>query len=861
MPDRKLDRARGWNVLSPLWAWLTLPPASLSLLLAFFLLSHTERRTLEIGICCLLGIAPTVLFEIYRRQLRERTEAEEVLRDGEKRYLRSIELSPNGVAVYRDNRILSINPAGARLLGAESPSALLGKALWDFVRPECRAQMERRLRHLTEAQGANNFAEAQFRKVDGTPIDIEMTALPYLYQGEQTVQLIFRDVTERRKMKEALERTEQRLQTVVSNVPIVLFAVDLDGIFTLSEGKGLDALGFRPGEVVGQSIQDVCAESPQIVENVRRALAGETFSNTVSLRALAYESWYTPLRDLDGSVVGAMGVSVDVTERRHAEQQLHLSEERWQLALRGNNDGLWDWNARTNEVFFSARWKQMLGYEDHELENRSREWERRVHPEDLERVQSELRDHLHHKTPYYCTEYRLLAKDGRYKWVLARAQALWDSDGKPLRVVGSHTDISAWKHSEEALKNSKEQAESANRAKSEFLANMSHEIRTPMNGVLGMIELVLETALGEDQREYLDMAKSSAQSLLVLLNDILDLSKIEAGRMELIHGVFSLRETTEEAARMLAVAAKQKDLQLCLQFDPAVPDLVVGDPLRLRQVIANLLGNAIKFTDRGEVTIGVAVESLSGSQVSVHFSVRDTGIGIPEEYRTRIFEPFRQADGSTTRRYEGTGLGLAICTRLVELMGGRLWVESQVGNGSVFHFTAPLALAPADADVPDENARNLARLASSVAPSQPSRMLQILLAEDNLINQKLISTVLHKQGHRVVVAENGDDALEAMKRQSFDLVLMDVQMPHKDGLEATIAIRADEKGSGAHVPIVALTAHAMKGDEQKCLRAGMDDYLTKPVNITRLRETIEKWAREKPAAASSTDAPATEIRA
>jgi PAS domain S-box-containing protein len=600
----------------------------------------------------------------------------------------------------------------------------------------------------------------------------------------------------------------------------------------------------------------VCRESPQILDNIRRALSGETFCSTVLLPTLAYESWYSPLRGPNDELMGAIGVSVDVTERQRAEQQLHLSEERWQLALRGNNDGLWDWNARTDEVFFSARWKQMLGYEENELENSTRAWEGLVHPEDLPRIQRELQDHLDHKAPYYHVEYRIRAKDGSYKWVLARAQALWDAGGKPLRVVGSHTDITAWKLTEEALKRAKEQAEMASRAKSEFLANMSHEIRTPMNGVLGMIELVLETALKNEQREYLDMAKSSAQSLLGLLNDILDLSKIEAGRMELIPGVFSLRESTQEAARMLAVAARQKGLQLCVQIDPAVPELVIGDPLRLRQIIANLLGNAIKFTDHGQIIVQLEVESQTDSQVSTHFLVSDTGIGIPAEHQMCIFEPFRQADGSTTRRYEGTGLGLAICTRLVELMGGRMWVQSHVGEGSEFHFSVPFAAASVDLDVPSGNSQDLAQLASSVTPSTPSRMLRVLLAEDNLVNQKLIATVLHKQGHSVVVAENGDEALAAVERQSFDVILMDVQMPHKDGLEATVAIREAERTSGTHVPIVALTAHAMKGDEEKCLQAGMDDYLTKPLNIASLRTTLEKWTREKSPAA----VPLTETR-
>ncbi|MBZ5608580.1 MAG: PAS domain S-box protein [Acidobacteriia bacterium] len=829
---------KGWDVLSPLWAWITVPPALASLLVGLSLLGRDQRESLQVVVSCMLGIVPVLLFHMYRRDLLERNQTEKALRESEERYRRLVELSPSGIAIYQNGRIVYINPAGTRLLGASSPKEIVGKPVLELIHPGCRAEAEERLRRVNPEMGTAQLGEEQFLRLDGNPIEVDVTAHPFVHAGEQAVQMVFRDVTARRQMEAALHTSEERLRTVVANAPIVLFALDRSGVFTLSEGKGLSALGVQPGEAVGQSVFDLYRDAPQITSNIRRALAGEAFSATVEVAGLAFESWYSPLRDSSGAVSGMIGVSADITGRLQAERKLHTSEERWQLALRGNNDGLWDWNAATDGVFFSPRWKQMLGFEDHEIENRTEEWERRVHPEDLPRVQHELQEHLDHKTDFYATEYRMQAKDGSYRWVLARGQALWDENGRAIRMVGSHTDITERKLAEEHLKRAKEQAETANRAKSEFLANMSHEIRTPMNGVLGMIELVLETELHGEQQAHLETAKHSAQSLLSLLNDVLDLSKIEAGRLELVPATFSLRQCVDDAVRMFAVTSQQKGLALNVQVDPGVPAQLLGDPVRLRQIISNLVGNAIKFTDRGEVSVRVMQESLGVGSATLHLQVSDTGIGIPEDKLAWIFEPFRQADGSTTRRHEGTGLGLAICTRLAELMGGRLWVDSRVGQGSTFHFTAPFQPAADQAVAPPVD--SLRQLHSSLSACESP--LRILLAEDNLVNQGLILAVLKKEGHQVTLAGNGQEVVAAATRQDFDFILMDVQMPHMDGLEATAAIRAAEQESGRHVPIVAITAHAMKGDRERCLEAGMDDYLTKPLDIPRLRWVLRQWS-------------------
>ena len=417
--------------------------------------------------------------------------------------------------------------------------------------------------------------------------------------------------------------------------------------------------------------------------------------------------------------------------------------------------------------------------------------------------------------------------------------------GRPVGVHGIARDVTAHKRAEIDMRNARGAAEAASRSKSQFLANMSHEIRTPMNGIVGMTDLALDTELTTEQREYLVTVKSCAEALLRLIEDVLDFSKIEAGKLGLDPIDFPLRQTVEDIRKMFGLRAAEKGIALAFHVGADVPDRLLGDPGRLQQVIVNLVGNALKFTPQGRVELNVDLVASGNDGTRIRFAVTDTGIGIPADKARMIFDAFSQADESTARRFGGTGLGLTISARLTQMMGGTLEVETEPGKGSRFFFTARFDPSPLTrlARQPEVEMRP----AELPAPAGAGG-LRVLLVEDNLVNQRLTEHLLQKRGHAVVLVGDGEQAIAAASRERFDLILMDVQMPGINGFEATTGIRALEQGTLRRTPIVAITAHAMAGDRERCLEAGMDAYISKPVRAYELYAAVETLARRRPAA-------------
>jgi len=669
---------------------------------------------------------------------------------------------------------------------------------------------------------------------------------------------------------------------------------------------------------------------------------------------------------------------LDALNRAEKAEAAHRqAEARLARAIRGTSDGPWEYEVATGQYWLAPQWREMVGYSVGDLSHPTLSVMRElIHPDDAPAQRAAFQRCIE-TAGVYDAEFRVRVKSGEYRWFRSRGICDVDDDGRPLRVSGALQDITERRQYQHDLIEAREASAAANRAKGEFLANMSHEIRTPMNGVIGMTELLLDTGLDPTQRDYTETIRDSASALLTVINDILDFSKIEAGKLDLEHIELDLRDTVEDVARLLAIQAHGKGLELTAHIDSAVPDLIKGDPARLRQILVNLGSNGVKFTDKGEVAIDVRVVESQTDSTLIRCEVRDTGPGIAKDMQAGLFLPFSQVDASTTRKFGGTGLGLSIVKRLAELMGGQAGVDSTVGSGSTFWFTArvgvaerlhidkhaqdealkglrvlvvddnatnrrvlagqleacgitpvcvhtaqdalqamvdatvqdaPFQVALLDYHMPECDGEQLGRLIRTYDHLTHTRLVlltssghrgdaqrfadlgfagylvkpitrrdltaclslimsnsaeswkrraqplvtrhqvravrvdgerRILLAEDNPVNQKVARIVLEKLGLDVTVVNNGREAVAAWKAGGVDLILMDCQMPELDGYEATREIRRHEQGRQA-IPIVALTAHAMKGDDDKCRAAGMDDYLTKPLDRTKLIACLER---------------------
>jgi signal transduction histidine kinase/DNA-binding response OmpR family regulator len=523
-----------------------------------------------------------------------------------------------------------------------------------------------------------------------------------------------------------------------------------------------------------------------------------------------------------------------------AEEALDETRDRLEIAVDAAGLALWDWQLPSSQVFLTARWGEMLG--DVAMDGY---WDTpgllaRVHPEDNRRVQAIARALLDGKQPRAVAQYRVRTASG-WLWLESHgAVAERDAQGRPLRLMGTHADIGERKRVEQEVMKAREMAEQASRAKSEFLANISHEVRTPLNALMGLTRLLMESPLNAEQKSWLDLMDSSAEALLGLLNDVLDLSRIEAGKLDIESVRFALKESLEELSALYAEQARAKSLEWTLVIAPDVPAHIQGDPGRLRQVLGNLLSNALKFTPRGgRIGLRASVVS-SGAEPAprLQLQVQDSGVGIATRHQSQIFDAFTQADASTARRYGGSGLGLAICSRLVRLMGGDIAVQSALGQGSTFTVTLPMG----DTQTTDRVPLGLRAQGDELAQAaQRFAGLTVLLAEDHPVNELLMQQMLKRMGCTVRTARDGDQAVAEWEKGGISLVLMDVQMPGCNGLQATQRIRELETRRRLdHTPIVAVTANAMNGDREVCLAAGMDGYAAKPVNPPALVRAMDE---------------------
>ncbi len=656
-----------------------------------------------------------------------------------------------------------------------------------------------------------------------------------------------------------LEEKEVQLRSIIETAVEGIVVINEQGVIELVNSAVSKLFGYQPEELIGRNVS-MLMPAPYDREHdgyLRNYL-------TTGVKKIIGIGRETIAKRKDGSLfpidlsVGEMvingsrkftGFIRDISARKVAENRLRDSESRLQLTLEVSTDGLYDWNLQTLQAHYSPSWIKLLGLEGHEIPlNNINDWKSRVHPDDRPWVERALTDHLEGRAEHFIVEHRVRHRSGEWKWFAMRGKIVQrDELGRPLRMMGTLTNITERKLAEAELaqaareleQKNKELAEArdraldAARAKAEFLATMSHEIRTPMNGVIGMTSLLLDTPLSSEQREYAETIRRCGEHLLDIINDILDFSKVDVGKMELECLDFDLRTTVEETVALVAERAYAKGLELGCLIQASVPAWLRGDPGRLRQILLNLLGNSIKFTERGEVlvTVGVADEESrgNGDSVLLRFEVTDTGIGLTPAQQQKLFQPFTQADGSTTRQYGGTGLGLAICKKLAELMGGQIGVKSTYGVGSTFWFTARFQVQAGDNYRPVEFA------------ARPSGGRRILIVDDHAVNRKILEQQLGSCGYVSASAERGEEALECLRQaaergEPFDLAIVDMHMPEMDGLQLARSIKADERISSTR--LVLLTSMGRRGDAKMAQEAGFSAYLTKPIRQSQLIDCL-----------------------
>jgi PAS domain S-box-containing protein len=664
--------------------------------------------------------------------------------------------------------------------------------------------------------------------IAGSHYAVTVSAKSFEFEGDGCFLFVFDQVSPEQKL----------LRTVIDETPDVIVVKDSEGNFILGNQTVAKLYKTTPEAMIGRDDGYFTGNTEQarffkqnvqeIMRKFETEIVYEDSMNADTGEIRHFQSIKKPLLNEKGEKQ-ILVIAHDITDVVRARKAIEQSERQLSYVMDATLEGIWDWNVQTGGLIHNDQWYKILGYDPADLTHTVEDFVQCLYEEDKPMVTARLQACLSGEVEHYYSEHRMLRRDQTVTWVQDRGKVVErDADGNPLRVVGSFTEINKRKAIEHELTAAKLEAERANRTKSEFLANMSHEIRTPLNGILGLVEQLLDTALNDDQLQSLKMVHGSGELLLNIINDILDLSKIEAGKVELEQRAFSLHVMISETLGLMQASAKLKGIALNTLLDEQV-NWILGDSYKIQQILTNLIGNALKFTAKGEVSVEFE-RIVDDEKPCIKIWVKDTGCGIPSEQIQHLFQPFKQVDASTTRKFGGTGLGLSISKKLCELMNGRIGVESEEGKGAQFWIRLPLVETQPDV-----------ALAAPVQQAVDFNGLDVLLVEDNLVNQKVAQAYLKKLGVVSDVADNGQLALEKLVLKDYDLILMDCQMPVMDGFTAARCIRQGEAGHRASMtPIIALTANVLKEEEEACYAAGMDGFVPKPIKLPVLIEVLSK---------------------
>ncbi len=698
------------------------------------------------------------------------------------------------------------------------------------------------------AQGSHAF-EWEYRRLDGRTLLAEVRLARVSLEGRDLLLTTLFDLTEQRAAERRLRESEARWKFALEGAEQGVWDWDFATHEVFHSERWKWMLGYDTGDV-GNELDDWSSrvhpdDLPRALAALNAHLEGLAPVYECELRLRCKDGSYKWVldrgaiveRDAEGRPARMVGVHADMTARREAEARILETTQRLAIATQAARMGIWDWNVETDDLVWDDTMFELYGVERASFDGRFASWGRVVHPDDLEAGVAQVQRALAENAPFDIAFRVVRPSDGSVHFMRGIGRVLRDERGRAVRMVGVNWDETEDKLVQQQLRAAKEAAEAADRAKSEFLAMMSHEIRTPMNAVVGFTSLLRRSALDGEQREFVEMIESSCETLLALINDILDFSRIESGRLEFEPAAVSPRALVREVVEQFRPRARERQLELAVALDDDVPERIVSDPVRVRQVLFNLVGNATKFTEDGSVTVHVGQDAEPGGIV---VTVLDTGIGIGPEQLDRLFRPFTQGDSSTSRRFGGSGLGLAISKRLAEALGGRIEVESRIGEGSVFRVVLPAVMPGADPAILDEGTAEDAT--SGPAGTGPIAPGAVLVVEDHPVNRRLVGAMLERLGIEADFAENGRRALELLSLRGYDVIFMDIQMPELDGYETTRILRRRETDEHAARPawIVALTANAMEGDAERCLGAGMNDYLAKPFKLNDLVRALQR---------------------